>query len=722
MAFTLNKPKTYYLPIALFIALLVSLYLMSDATQVSSQFSDLFSTLIVLNIAGTIFLAGILVNNIGWLWRQSKQQAIGSKITTRIVVLFLAISVIPTGTVFYFSNKLLHHSIDSWFDVQIDGAMQDAIELSQRSLDGRTRNMLKSTRQLAAHLAGESDMLMSLTLDSLREQYGAQELTVLSKQGRIIVTTNLDPQVLVPNIPDRAILSQIRQGNEYIGLEPNQDSSLWIRSLVPLQSVNPPRYLQAIYTVPDDISQLATSVGTAYTAYKELSYLRQSLKFSFSLTLSLVLLFSVLAASWASFLFARQIVAPIRQLVKGTHAVAKGDYDKKLKVTQDDELGALLNSFNEMTTRLSNTRKQAELAQRSTEDQHAYLNTILAHLSNGVLSFDLAFKLRTVNQGAEQILNHPLSSYTGLSLDIISKRFPALDQITSLLQDKLSNTTTEWQHELIIEIEHQKKTLLFKGMPLLASNKKLSGYIVVFDDVTAIIQAQRNAAWGEVARRLAHEIKNPLTPIQLSAERMQRKLAKELDPANAEVLNKSTRTIVQQVTALKSMVNDFSDFARPPQSRLQAVDLGPFIEDIASLYQGQIAIFTIDIEDHLPKVEADTIRLRQVIVNLIKNAQEAILDAPEGSITIRIYKSSLAGTVEISIADNGSGIDNEMLTHLFEPYVTSKVKGTGLGLAVVKKIIDEHNGHIYVKPNQQKGTTFIIELPVSKTINTTNNS
>lgn len=714
MAPEVISKRTYYLPVALFIALLVSLYLMSDATQASSQFNELFSALIVLNVVGTIFLFGLLVSNIGWLWGQFKKQAVGSKMTARIVALFLAVSLIPTGTVFYFSNKLLHQSIDSWFDVQIDGAMQDALQLSQRSLDGRTRQLLKATRQLAGELAGESDIFISLTLDDLRAQANAQELTVLSKQGQIIATTNLDPRVLVPNTPDSAILLQVKQGSEYIGLEPHQDTGLRIRSVVALTNSNPPRYLQAIYAVPDDISHLATSVSTAYAAYKELSYLRQSLKFSFSLTLSLVLLFSLLAASWAAFIFARQLVAPIRELVKGTQSVAKGDYEKKLNVTRNDELGFLITSFNDMTSRISNSRKEAQLAQRSVEDQHAYLETILAHLSNGVLSFDLAYKLRTSNEGANQILGIDLSACTGLSLNVITKKLPSILDVTSLLAERLPLTQTEWRHEITFQNEHQKKTLLFKGTPLLASDNSLSGYIVVFDDVTPIIQSQRNAAWGEVARRLAHEIKNPLTPIQLSAERLQRKLGKEeLSLENELILNKSTRTIVQQVSALKSMVDDFSDFARPQKTKLQSINLGNFIDEVLSLYQGQIKHLAINIETPLPKIHADIVRLRQVLVNLIKNAQEAISETPDGSIDVSVSSINNGSFVKISIADNGSGVDNSILENIFEPYVTSKTKGTGLGLAVVKKIIDEHSGKIYVKPNVQQGTIFCIELPAT---------
>tara|TARA_R110002074_G_scaffold145034_2_gene293503 strand:+ start:135128 stop:137275 length:2148 start_codon:yes stop_codon:yes gene_type:complete len=708
---TLRK-RAYLIPAGVLLSLLFSLYLMSHATQSSSQFNELFSSLILLNIIGTVFLFGLLVVNIHWLWQQFKKQAVGSRITLKIVLLFFAISVIPTSVVFYFSSQLLHQSVDSWFDVQIDDAMKNSLKLSQRSLDNRTRSLMKETRQLTEALENESDMFLSLTLASLREQTSANELTAFSKQGQIIATTNLDPGVLIPNTPDDAMLLLVRQSGEFIGIEPSSHEGLIVRTLVEIKNSNPKRYLQAIYTVPRDLGELASSVESAYTAYQEFNYLRQSLKFSFTLTLALVLVFSLLVASWAAFVFARELVEPIRQLVKGTQAVAQGDYEKKLAVGRKDELGFLVNSFNDMTSHISDARREAYNAQRDAENQHAYLETVLSHLSNGVLGFDLSMRLKTTNHAAYQILELPLTACIEYSLEEIAIKFPSLEGFTSLLIEKFSSNKKEWQHELIYTIDHQKRTLLLKGTALFAADKTQSGYVLIFDDVTPIVQSQRNAAWSEVAQRLAHEIKNPLTPIQLSAERLQRKLHGKLDDEADKILKKSTDTIVQQVTAMKSMVNDFSDFARPPQSKPQTISVGPLVEQITTLYQGQIKQLNISIQQDLPNIFADPIRLRQVFINLIKNAQEAITDIDDGQISITALYQPDTDSIEICIADNGPGVDNSKIEHIFEPYVTSKEKGTGLGLAIVKKIIEEHGGTITIKPIAPRGVNFIIQFPV----------
>ncbi|MEW4983600.1 MAG: ATP-binding protein [Cycloclasticus sp.] len=713
MATNSIKKRTYIIPIGILLSLLCSLYLMSHATQSASQFNDIFSLLIIINIIGAVFLLGLLISNIRWLWRQFTKQAVGSRITARIVLLFFAISVIPTGIVFYFSSQLLHQSIDSWFDAKIDDAMQSSLTLSRRSLDNRTIALMKETRQLASQLENESDIFLSLTLAGLRAQTNANELTAFSKQGQIIATTNLDPGVLIPNTPDSSILSLAKQNREFIGLEPSYDRGLIVRTIVEIRHTNPKRYLQAIYTMPEDISDLASSVEDAYTAYQEFSYLRDSLKFSFTLTLSLALIFSVLAASWAAFIFAKELVAPIRQLVEGTQAVAEGDYEKKLKTNRQDELGFLINSFNAMTLRISNSRTEASDAQRNAEDQHTYLETVLSHLSNGVLGFDLALRLKTTNHGADQILEHPLTACIEYSLEEIASKCPELDAFTSLLINKFSANEKEWQHEFVFSINHQKKTLFLKGTPLYAADKTLSGYVLIFDDVTPIIQSQRNAAWSEVAQRLAHEIKNPLTPIQLSAERLQRKLHAQLDDDAKKILKKSTNTIVQQVDAMKSMVNDFSNFARPPQSKPQMMSIGQLIGDIADLYQGQVRHLNTAIDDHLPSTFADPIRLRQVLINLIKNAQEAIADIDGGQINISARYQEDTDSIQICIADNGPGVDNSDIERIFEPYATTKEKGTGLGLAIVKKIIEEHGGTIIIKPITPQGANFIIQLPVT---------
>ncbi|OUR83492.1 ATPase [Cycloclasticus sp. 46_120_T64] len=706
------KKRTYLLPAAALLSLLFSLYLMSHATQSSSQFNSLFSTLLLINIIGSLILFGLLVSNTLRLWRQFKNKTIGSRITAKVVLLFFAISVIPTGIVFYFSNQLLHQSIDSWFDAKIDNAVQDSLSLSRRSLDNRTLSLMKETRQLANQLENESDMLLSLTLASLREESNANELSVFSKQGQIIATTNLDPGVLLPNAPDPEMLLLAKQNGEFVSLEPSPHDGLIVRTLIEIKHSSPKRYLQAIYTVPEDLSELASSVENAYTAYQEFNYLRGSLKFSFTLTLSMVLMFSLLAASWASFVFARELIEPIRQLVRGTQDVAAGNYEKKLTVERQDELGFLVNSFNDMTVRIASARQQATTAQREAEAQHAYLKTILSHLSNGVLGFDLSLRLKMVNHGAGQILDCPLSACIEYSLTDIAVKFPELQGFSELLIDKFSSSKAQWHHEHAFTIKQQNKTLLLKGAPLYAADQRITGYVLVFDDMTPIIQSQRNAAWSEVAQRLAHEIKNPLTPIQLSAERLQRKLQGKLDPADDKLLAKSTNTIIHQVSAMKSMVDDFSDFARPPKSNPQSIHIDQLIDDISGLYRGQIKQLKLHIDPAIPAIFADPIRLRQVLINLIKNAQEAINDMQNGQVDISVSHLNELQSVQICIADNGLGVDNSMLTQIFEPYTTSKDKGTGLGLAIVKKIIEEHGGSISLKPIQPQGANFIIQLPV----------
>jgi len=687
---------------------------MSHATQSSSQFNESFSSLILLNVLGTLFLLFLLIGNIRWLFRQFKKQAIGSRITLRVVLLFLTVSLVPTATVFYFSNQLLHQSVDSWFDVQIDEAMQNSLALSQHSFDNRTRLLMRDTRVLANALSNESDLFLSLTLDTLREKADAVELTTFSKQGSIIATTNIDPSVLIPSTPSNEFFLLAKQNGAFTNIEPIADNQLIVRTLVKIKHSNPPRYLQAIYSIPSELTKLALSVENAYSAYQEFNYLRNSLKFSFTLTLSLVLVFSLLAASWAAFVFARELVAPIRQLVRGTQSVAKGDYGEKLKVGRQDELGFLVNSFNTMTSRISNARMAAAAAQRDAENQHAYLETVLSHLSNGVLGFDLSLNLKTTNWGADEILEHSLGRCLGSSLQKIAITFPQLEGFTQLLIDRFSDSKKEWQSDWQFNINHQKKTLLLQGAPLYDADNTLSGYVLIFDDITSIIQSQRNAAWSEVAQRLAHEIKNPLTPIQLSAERLQRKLHDQLDADANKVLKKSTDTIVQQVGALKNMVNDFSDFARPIQSKPHEMSVKKLLQDVASLYRGQIKRLHVNIDDNLPNLFADPIRLRQVFINLIKNAHEAIADTDHGQINITASYHEPSNSVEICIADTGTGVDNSDIETIFEPYVTSKDKGTGLGLAIVKKIIEEHNGKITIKPVRPHGANFVIQLPVVK--------
>jgi nitrogen fixation/metabolism regulation signal transduction histidine kinase len=442
-----------------------------------------------------------------------------------------------------------------------------------------------------------------------------------------------------------------------------------------------------------------------------MTFLRDSLKTSFSLILLLVLLLSLLAAIWVAFINIRNIVAPVKELVKGTQAVADGDYKQQLPVMSQDDLGFLVESFNQMTRRIGRARDETRQAGQEVENQRAYLETILANLTAGVISFDASFHIRTANQAAYRILHIPVSHFVGETFDNLAQQHPELAEILSAIQSLLEKADDIWEQRIVFLGPSGRQELLCRGTPLFLQDGSRMGAVVVFDDVTDLIQAQKNAAWGEVARRLAHEIKNPLTPIQLSAERLQHKLAKELQDSSAEFLQRGTRTIVQQVEAMKRMVDDFSEYAKPSKKQVERINLIDLIHEVTALYLPSGIRFTGNAVTEPVIVEVDPVSIRQVLHNLIKNAQEATVGQCQIDIKINPVNRNNAHFVEIGLYDNGAGLHNETIETIFEPYVTSKAKGTGLGLAIVKKIIEEHGGVIWVDTSYNGGAGFILQLP-----------
>ncbi len=694
-------------------AILLSLHLMSSATQNPSVLGDMYAWLLLINVLASVLLLGLVIANVHSLVRQLKKREAGSHLTARMVFLFVLLSLAPASIVFYYSMQFLHQSIDSWFDVEIDHAMEDALELSRAAFNQRMRSLLKETESMTERLEHLPDSVAAIELDALRTDLAASEVTLISEQERIIASSSINPRSIIPSLPDDSILLRLRAGKSYVGLDPTGNQGMQIRVVVTLDS-ELPRYLQALYPVPVRLDSLIQSVESAYAHYKEMSYLRSALKMSFSLTLSLVLLLSLLAAVWVAFVSIRRLVEPIRDLVQGTRAVAAGDYEQRLPVTSRDELGFLVESFNAMTQRLAQARDEAFRSQLEVENQRAYLETLLGNLTSGVLSFDADHRLHTANQAADKILNVELAAYRGAPLSALAAEQHHLVSFVEMLQEKLEQAQTMWQEAITLLGPNGRQELLCRGTPLLTIVGARSGTVMVFDDMTDLIRAQRNAAWGQVAQRLAHEIKNPLTPIQLSAERLQHKLSKNLGPADARMLERATQTIVHQVEAMKTMVNAFSDYARPPRMQLEEVDINRLIEDVLTLYsaRGTVRIHK-SLDSSVPGIEADPVRMRQVLHNLIKNALEAVEARSPGEIFIstRCILENRSYYVEIRIQDNGPGIEPEQLERVFEPYVTDKAKGTGLGLAIVKKIIEEHGGIIWVDPDYRDGAGFVIRLP-----------
>ena len=695
----------------LFGLILISLQMMSSAMQASSELSAVYSWLLLFNALGSVVLLGLVGANIYSLIQNTKRREAGSRLTTRMVSLFVVLALAPAVIVFYFSMQFLHQGIDSWFNVEIDRAMEDALELSQSSLDQRTRWHLKQTQQLIEKLENSSDNLIPLDIENLRQLSGASEMTLFSHQGRIISSSSVNPSDILPSLPDEHIWLQLRQNGLYAALAPVHEEELMVRIIVSIKALDP-QYLQALYPVPVRIADLSDSVEFAFLRYKEMNYLRDSLKMSFSLALSLVLLMSLLAAIWVAFISIRHIIAPVKELVKGTQAVASGHYGQKLPVIAQDDLGFLVESFNEMTHRIAQGRDETRKAGFEVENQRAYLETILANLTAGVISFDELYKIRTANQAAYRIFHVHVNQFIGLTLLELVQSYSELAEPLKSIHRLLMQADDIWQQRIAFLGPNGRQELLCRGTPLFSQEGMRVGAVVVFDDVTDLIQAQKNAAWGEVARRLAHEIKNPLTPIQLSAERMQHKLADKLGVTDAAILERSTQTIVQQVEAMKEMVDDFSEYAKPSKKQAVDIDLLRLVQEVLALYALRSEVkFKTDYQKGLLVINGDPVSIRQVLHNLIKNALEAIGAHGLIELSMRRVLKNDSNFIEIALYDDGPGIKEEQVENIFEPYVTTKTKGTGLGLAIVKKIIEEHGGAIWIDTSRNVGAGFIIQLP-----------
>lgn len=711
-------PRQAIVRILLSVLLILSLYLLSAATENSSRFGRLYLWLLLINGVVLVALSGLIINNLQRLVRSVRARETGSRLTLRLMALFVVLAVLPGLVVYGFSMQFLQRGVDSWFDVRVENALEDALALSQASLDQRMRDMQQRLEEAARDLADVSSDMAPITLGDLRARTGASELTLIGENGRIIAASSMETDSILPHRPEESILLQLRQGRPYVGLDPIENAGLHIRALVRAPGPDGPgntRILQGLFQVSPRINDLADEVETAFSEYRELAYLRGPLKDSFILTLSLVLLVSLLFAVWSAFYLARRLVAPVSRLAEGTRAMAAGEYGTQLPPAGNDELGFLVRSFNDMSRRVADVRDAARQSQALVESQRAYLETVLGRLSSGVLALGRDGTLRTYNQAAEDILSVPLHEATGQPLSALVERFPDFSPFVERIEAHPHGAEGEWRAELSLDTREGRRSLICSGA-MLPGGAEGGGEVIVFDDVTTLIQAQRDAAWGEVARRLAHEIRNPLTPIQLSAERLQHKVGNRLSGEEAALLQRSTDTIIHQVEAMKDMVQAFSEYARPPVLELQRVDLNALVQEVAELYRGQAARASIrtDLDERLPELEADAGRLRQLLNNLIRNALEADDGgACEIVVSTRCSRGRHAGSIELDIEDNGPGFADTMLDQLFEPYVSTKPRGSGLGLAIVKKIVEEHNGSISAR-NVDGGARLSVRLPTGE--------
>lgn len=726
----MNKGSNLILLIgsSLFIFMLASLVMMSQALQNSELFDRYYSVLLILNALGLISLVILILLNLKRLIRQFKNKIVGSRMTVRMVMLFSILSVTPVLIVYYFSLDFLHRGIDSWFDLRVEQALDDSLELSRLALDVRMRELLNTTEKIAEELNETSDAELPFDVDQIRERSSAYELTLLTRKGVVIASSSSDTKSLVPDTPGKTILLQLLQGNSYIGLDVIKNTDLLIRVVANLPALDidkEARIVQALFPISERMNQLAESVQSAFIEYKELSYLREQLKVSFIIILTLVLLFSMFSAVWAAFYSARKLSEPVKNLAEGTKAIAEGDYSTRLPVPGNDELGFLVSSFNDMTDKISQARDSVKQSQQETESQRNFLETVLSRLSSGVIVFNKEGELEKSNISANQILHVDVETLEKKNISALIKEFPYLTDFFECISSNIEEQLDEWREQITLTSKTGNLILMINGATLVGTDGIRSGYVIVFDEITALIRGQRDAAWSEMARRLAHEIKNPLTPIQLAAERLRHKYLSSMNREDAEMLDRMTNTIIQQVDTMKEMVNSFSDYARSPEFNPEEIRLEHLIQegrDLFSNMDNEIEI-EVDIDADLPLIIGDEKKLRQVFNNLLTNAIDANAMGEKNHLIISAkgINADNSHMVEIRVKDNGPGIDAQVVNKLFEPYITTKQKGTGLGLAIVKKIIDEHSGTVWLENNNDNnGACAVVRLPaLNQSIQTT---
>lgn len=746
--------KLRYMLVVGFGVFAILLFLLASASENTAFFDQHYSWLLGLNALVAAMLLSMVFLLLTRLAKRYRSRKFGSRLMARLVLLFAVIGILPGLLIYLVSVQFVSRSIESWFDVRIESALESGLNLGRNSLESALTGLTEKGRNIALELADKSDSAQVTYLSRLREQ--DLEAAIFTASGQVVATVGGRIGALTPEVPTAAMIRQAGAARGFAAIENAEpggngdtDSDNDLRLHVVLEipgsgstlTARPDRhYLQIRQAVPTYLATNANALRIAYSEYQQRSVSRTGLRKIYLVTLTLTLLLAIFGAIVSAFVIAGDLAKPLLLLAEGTKAVAEGNLSPRPIVATSDELGTLTQSFNTMTRQLLEARDTVEKNRIQLEEAKAYLESVLANMSAGVMVLDDGFRLITSNESVKRILQLDFAPYIGqplVNIDglaafalVITNAFS--EQSAQLAANAIPLEKLHWQQQIELpgslnSAEDDKITVLARGSRLPVETG--TGYVVVFDDISDVISAQRSIAWGEVARRLAHEIKNPLTPIQLSAERLQMRLIDKLTPADAAILDKSTLTIVNQVTAMKRMVDDFRDYARTPPAKPSELDLNDLISEILNLYlsdDGRDAIH-VALASDLPQVMGDATQLRQVIHNLLQNAQDAVLDqvqsgdratAPRIDVVTEVvnYQSpagAACAAVRFTISDNGPGFAPKILARAFEPYVTSKVRGTGLGLAMVKKIVDEHGGKIDIQ-NRSDGTGAKISILLLK--------
>jgi len=697
----------------------VALLLFTRVTENSNDFASRQDVILLINSVGIGVLLILIVSNLWQLVRDYRRHVPGSRLRARMVSLLVMVAVTPLVGVYIFSVQFINRGIDNWFSVDVEQGFDDALDLVQTVLEAQKRTRLEQVQELARRLGSAPRSELPMRLNAMRRDTDAVDLTVYGPNNQILAITSIDPEPGAPHYPTDEIMFQLRQQQPYVSVQPQKEGQYQIVAAATIKAPTArgePEFVMATYPLEQRVSTLANNVLKSYNQFRERAFLRTALKYSFTLTLSLVLLISLLASVYGAFFFARRLVVPIQLLMQGTRAVARGDFATRVPTPPRDEIGFLVHSFNDMTQRLAQASAEASSGQQQVEAERRKFELILARLSTGVMSLEPDLRIRTANQAAGAILGVDLEKRVGESVVELAGSRPLLAQFLDVAQQHLRRGESEWREQIELRDDGIRRVLMCACTELPGDNDSPAGYAIVFDDITTLLQAQREAAWGEVARRLAHEIKNPLTPIQLSAERLRRKYL-GTGSGEADLLDRATHTIIQQVEAMKQMVNAFSEYARTPTMQVSRFDVNALITEVSELYahQEKPLSITLALGQELPQIEADAGRLRQVLHNLLRNSIEATehQDNARVEIATRKVPGGPPEVIEIRVTDNGPGFASDIVHQVFDPYVTSKLKGTGLGLAIVKKLVEEHGGQISARNREHGGAEIVILLPIA---------
>ncbi len=698
--------------VALTAAALVLFFLLSIATGNRAAYETYYVWLFWVNVVVAALLVLVIVVAVVRLQLRVRGGKFGSRLLLRLVGIFAFAGIVPGLLVYTVSYQFVSRSIESWFDVKVEGALDAGLNLGRDTIEVQVSDFGEKTLLAAERLGETAALPQPLALERLREQLSARDVAIVGASGQILLAAGSASSELTPERPTTSLMRQARSARVASQLEGLDDEAganqARVRALAQIPSSNialggQDRFLLATQMLPPKLAANALAVQAAYREYQQRALARDGLRRMYIGTLTLSLILAVFGALLLAVMLGNQLARPLLMLAEGVRQVAQGDLTPRPVFASRDELGGLTRSFADMTSQLSDARAMVQRSVTQLESARANLQTILDNLTAGVIVFDRAERIETVNPGATRILRLPLSAYRGRRLDEVPGLEGFAGAVAARFESQAANREAgerdHWQDafELQTAPEREKLTLLVRGADMPGDAR-----LMVFDDISEVVSAQRAQAWSEVARRLAHEIKNPLTPIQLSAERIAHRLSPKLEGADQAMLARSVETIVNQVQAMKQLVNEFRDYARLPAANLKPLDLNALVGEVLALYatEQETGRLHADCAEALPLIVGDATQLRQVIHNLVQNALDAVADRADGLVRVRTEASRGEGgelrSVRLLVVDNGPGFGDKVLKRAFEPYVTTKTKGTGLGLAVVKKIADEHGARVRI--------------------------